>query len=498
MKKFILLIIALALIVPAHWAWSATPQKGGSLIISVGDEPPGLDPTASASAAIDRVVYSNIMEGLIKVDRNGQFVPGLATKWEVSADGKVYTFQLRKGVKFHNGEAFNAAVARWNIERAAAQDTKNAHPEFFRLIEKIETPDDYTLKLTLKDVDALFIVHMAEGDAVMLPMKGYENMAAEPVGTGPFKFSKWTRGDSVEMVRNEKYWNPKLPYLDKVTYRFIKDPSAQVAALKAGDIDIIGWLLAPELAPAIAKDKRFKVLAGASTSEVIMSTNNKAKPFDNKLVRQAVAYAIDRDTVSELVISGYGTKIGSHWPPVTPYYKDMTGRFPYNPEKAKKLLAEAGYPNGFEASIKLPVIYPYAGRAGEVIADMLGQVGIKLNIEIVEWGVWLDRVFKQKDFQLSMIGHAEAWDIGIYANPNYYFQYDSQEFRDAYAMALKAPNEAEKAKWFGRCQEIVAEDAVNGFLFLSPALSAMKTELMDWWENYPTIAMDCSEVWWKK
>ena len=498
MKKLVLVLFVLALIFPAGWAAADTPQKGGSLIIAVGDEPPGLDPTASASAAIDRVVYANIMEGLVKVDRNGQFVPGLAASWDVSSDGKVYTFHLRKGVSFHNGEPFNAQVAKWNIERATAEGTKNAHPEFFRVIGNIETPDNNTLKLTLKDVDALFIVHLAEGDGVMLPMKGYENMAAAPVGTGPFKFSKWTRGDSVEMVRNDKYWNPKLPYLDKVTYRFIKDPSAQVAALKAGDIDIIGWLLAPELAPAISKDKRFKVLAGASTSEVIMSTNNKAKPFDNKLVRQAVAYAIDRDAVSELVISGYGTKIGSHWPPVTPYYKDMTGRFPYDPAKAKKLLAQAGYPNGFEANIKLPVIYPYAQRAGEVIADMLGQVGIKLEIEVVEWGVWLDRVFKQKDFQLSMIGHAEAWDIGIYANPNYYFQYDSQEFRDAYAKALKAPNEAEKAKWFGRCQEIVAEDAVNGFLFLSPALSAMKAELMDWWENYPTIAMDSSEVWWKK
>ena len=498
MKKLVLLLFALALIYPAGWAAAAAPQKGGSLIIAVGDEPPGLDPTASASAAIDRVVYANIMEGLVKVDRNGQFVPGLAASWDVSSDGKVYTFHLRKGVSFHNGEPFNAQVAKWNIERATTEGTKNAHPEFFRVIANIETPDSNTLKLTLKDVDALFIVHLAEGDGVMLPMKGYENMAAAPVGTGPFKFSKWSRGDSVEMVRNDKYWNPRLPYLDKVTYRFIKDPSAQVAALKAGDIDIIGWLLAPELAPAISKDKRFKVLAGASTSEVIMSTNNKAKPFDNKLVRQAVAYAIDRDAVSELVISGYGTKIGSHWPPVTPYYKDMTGRFPYDPAKAKKLLAQAGYPNGFEANIKLPVIYPYAQRAGEVIADMLGQVGIKLEIEVVEWGVWLDRVFKQKDFQLSMIGHAEAWDIGIYANPNYYFQYDSQEFRDAYDKALKAPNEAEKAKWFGRCQEIVAEDAVNGFLFLSPALSAMKAELMDWWENYPTIAMDSSEVWWKK
>ncbi|MBE9542897.1 MAG: hypothetical protein IMF02_00270, partial [Proteobacteria bacterium] len=186
----------------------AAPLKGGSMIIAVGDEPPGLDPTASASAAIDRVVYANIMEGLIKVDRSGQFVPGLATNWNTSPDGKVYMFYLRKGVTFHNGEPFNAQVAKWNLERSAAEGTKNAHPEFFRVIEKIETPDDNTLKLTLKVVDALFIVHMAEGDAVMLPMKGFENTAAAPIGTGPFKFAKWNRGDSVEMVRNEKYWNP--------------------------------------------------------------------------------------------------------------------------------------------------------------------------------------------------------------------------------------------------------------------------------------------------
>ncbi|MEX1351697.1 MAG: ABC transporter substrate-binding protein [Desulfobacterales bacterium] len=498
MKKVVFILLALALIVPATWAMAESPQKGGSLTICVGDEPPGLDPTASASAAIDRVVYANIMEGLVKVDRKGQFVPGLATKWEVTPDGKIYTFHLRKGVSFHNGEPFNAQVAKWNLERSGAEGTQNAHPEFFRVIEKIETPDNNTLKLTLKDVDALFIVHMAEGDAVMLPTKGYENAAAAPIGTGPFKFAKWNRGDSVEMVRNENYWNDHLPYLNQVTYRFIKDPSAQVAALKAGDVDIIGWLFAPELAADIAKDKRFKVLAGASTSEVIMSTNNKVKPFDNKLVRQAMAHAIDRQTVIDLIMAGYGTVIGSHWPPVTPYYKNMTGRFTYDLEKAKDLMAQAGYPNGFEATIKLPAIYAYAQRAGEVIADMLGQIGIKLKIEVVEWGYWLDRVFKQKDFELTMIGHAEPWDIGIYANPDYYFQYDSQEFRDAYAKALKAPNEVEKAKWFGRCQELIAEDAVNGFLFLTPSLSAMKVELTGWWENYPTIAMDCTEVWWKK
>jgi len=498
MKRLVAIACVLVLVSAFPAPAAEPPKRGGSLIVCVGDEPPGLDPTASASAAIDRVVYSNLFEGLVKVDRHGKLVPGLAHGWEVSPDAKTYTFRLRQGVRFHNGEPFNAQVARWNLERGAAEGTKNAHPEFFRQIATIETPDDFTLRLTLKEVNALFLFQMAEGDSVMLPMKGWEDTASRPIGTGPFRFIEWRRGDSVVLERNPNYWNPALPYLDRLTYRFIKDPSAQVAALKAGDVDVLGWILAPEIARGIARDKRFKVLSGSSTSEVIMSTNNKAKPFDNKLVRQAMAHAIDRKTVNELVMLGYGTPIGSHWPPITPYYVDLTKKFPYDPKKAKELLAQAGYPNGFAARIQLPAIYPYAQKAGEVIADMLGRVGIRLKIEIVEWGFWLDRIFKQKDFELSMIGHAEAWDIGIYANPNYYFQYDSAEFRDAYQKALRAETEAEKARWFARCQEIVAEDAVNGFLFVSPSLSAMKAEVMNWWKDYPTIALDATEVWWNK
>jgi peptide/nickel transport system substrate-binding protein len=499
MKKMLFILLALAFFAAAQTVFAETPQRGGSLVVCQAAEPPtGLDPTSGTAAAIDRVVYSNIYEGLVKVNDMGEFIPGLAEKWEVSPDGKIYTFHLRKGVKFHNGEPFNAQVAKWNLERAIAEDTKNIHPEFFRVIDKIETPDDNTLVTHLKGVDALYIAHLAEGDAVMLPMKGYEDANSNPIGTGPFKFVKWVRGDRVEMERFPGYWNPQLPYLDKVTIKFIGDPSAQIAALKAGDIDVIGNLLAPEQVKDFENDKRFKVISGSTTGEVIMSTNNKAAPFDNKLVRQAVAYAIDRQAVIDLAMFGYGTPIGSHWPPTTPYYKDLTQKFAYNPEKAKALLAEAGYPNGFEATIKLPANYAYSKRSGEVIADMLSQVGIKLKIEIVDWGVWIDRIYKNKEYQLTVIGHVEPWDIGIYANPNYYFQYDSQELRDALDKALKAPNEAEKAKWFGRCQEIIAEDAVNGFLFVFPSMPAMKADVMGWWRNYPAIALDCTQVWWKK
>ena len=498
MKKLNCLILMLALLVPAAATLAETPVKGGALSVCQSAEPPGLDPTSDTAAAIDRIVWSNLFETLIKVDDQGRLLPGLAEQWEVSEDGKTYTFRLRKNVRFHNGEPFNAAVAKWNLERVMAADTKNIHPEYFRVIAAMATPDDNTLEVTLKDVDALFLIHMAEGDAAMLPMKGYEQAKSQPVGTGPFKFSKWVPGDRVELVRFDGYWNPELPYLDKVTFRFISDATAQVAALKAGDLDVIGWLTAPEMAQELDQDKRFKVLAGASTSDVILSTNNKAKPFDNPKVRQAMAHAIDRQMIIDLAMSGYGTPIGSHWSPAAPYYADLVDTYPYNPARAKQLLADAGYPNGIEAVLRVPGKYPYSVRAGEVLVDQFANVGIRLTMENIEWGQWIERIFKNKEYQLTIIGHAEAWDIGIYAKPSYYFQYDSEEFRQAYAQALKAPNEAEKTKWFGRCQEIIAQDAVNGFLFSSPSLPVMKAEVMGWWRNYPTVALDCTQVWLKK
>ena len=498
MKKLFMTLIVLILIFPGQWAVASEPQQGGSLVVCQPAEPPGLDPTANTAAAIDRVVWSNLYETLTKVNDQGQIIPGLAKSWKVSANGKIYTFNLHTGVKFHNGEPFNAKVAKWNLERAMADGTVNPHPEYFRIIESIEIPDQNTLQVQLKDVDALFLIHMAEGDASMLPIKGFEKAKSHPVGTGPFKFVKWVKGDRVELIRFKEYWNPNLPYLDKVTFRFIPDPIAQTAALRAGDIDVIGWIGSPETALELAKDKRYKVLAGASTSDVILSTNNKSKPFDDLKVRQAMAHAIDRRMILDLAMSGFGTPIGSHWSPAAPYYVNLVNTYPYDPQKSKALLAEAGYPNGFDAVLKVPGKYAYSVRAGEVIVDQFAKVGIRLKMENIEWGQWIDRIFKNKEYQLTIIGHAEAWDIGIYAKPTYYFQYDSEEFRQAYAKALKAPNEDEKAKWFGRCQEIIARDAVNGFLFSSPSLPVVRAGVMGWWRNYPTIALDVTHVWLKK
>jgi len=498
MKRVIWLVLALGLFFASSPALAETPVRGGSLIVCQNAEPPGLDPTINVAAAIDRVVWSNIIETLVGVDGEGKYGPCLAESWEISPDGKVYLFHLQKGVKYHNGEPFNAEVAKWNLDRARAEKTTNSNPTYFRGIETTEALDERTLKVTLKEPDALFIPHMAEGDASMLPMKAYQEVKAHPIGTGPFRFVKWVKGDRIEMERFKDYWNAELPYLDQVTFRFIPDASAQVAALKAGDIDVVLQVADAQSARQLVEDKRFKVHNGTTNTEVILATNNKAKPFDNLKVRQAVAHAIDRQMIIDLAMSGFGTPIGSFWPPATPYYVDLTGTYPYDPEKAKKLLAEAGFPNGFDAVLKVVPRYPYTVRCGQVIADLFGKVGIRLKLENIEWGQWLQRIYKNKEYQLTIIGHTEAYDISAFANPNYYFQYDSERFREAFAKALKAPNEAEKAKWFGECQRIIAQDAACGYLFSQASLPVMKSNVEGWWYNYLVPAAPCAKVWLKK
>ena len=304
--------------------------------------------------------------------------------------------------------------------------------------------------------------------------------------------------DHITLAKFDGYHRKGIPYLDKVTFKFIGDPSAQIANLKAGDVDAIAYDITPENAALLEKDPKFRVLNGYTTTKVILSTNNSRKPFDDVRVRRAMAHAIDRKALMKGAMSGYGFPIGSHMDPGNPYYVDLTSIYPYDPQKAKQLLAEAGYPNGFEAVIKLPERYAYAKRSGEIIADMLSQVGIRLKIELTEWGQWIDRVFKNADYDLTVIGHAEPFDINIYANPNYYFRYNSPKFQETLKKAEMEVDSKVRGELYVALQKIITEDAVNGYLFVLPSLPTMKKEVNNWWKDYPITAVDVTEVWIQK
>jgi len=475
------------------------PVYGGSLTIAQAVEPPGLDPTTATSAAIPRVVYSNVVEGLVKIDRSGKIITALARDYKISNDGKEYTFFLKKGVQFHDGKPFDVEDVKSTFGRLMdVQKTGTVHPEYYKEIDSVEAVDSHTVKIKLKNENSMFLFNLARPDSIIVSSQTVDKLKTAPVGTGPFKFNEWVRGSTITLSRFEGYHEKGVPYLDKVTFKFIGDPSAQIASLKAGDVDVIAYDVSPENALLLEKDPRFKVFNGYTTTEVILSTNNARKPFDDVRVRKAMAYAIDRKALIEGAMAGYGVAIGSHMDPGNPYYVDLTSVYPYNPQKARDLLKEAGYPNGFEAVIKLPERYAYAKRSGEIIADMFSQVGIRLKIELIEWGQWIDRVFKNADFDLTVIGHAEPFDINVYANPKYYFRYDSPKFQEAFKKAEMESDPKVRRDLYIACQRMIAEDAVNGFLFTLPSLPTMKREVMNWWKDYPMTACDVTEVWIQK
>jgi peptide/nickel transport system substrate-binding protein len=500
MKKILCLwsILLVTIFLPELTSAQQKPIYGGSLTIAQGVEPPGLDPTTATSAAIPRVVYSNVLEGLVKIDRNGKILPTLAKDYKISKDGKEYTFRLKKGVTFHDGKPFDAEDVKFTFERLMDPKTGTAHPEYYKDIDSVQVVDPSTLKIKLKNVNSMFLFNLARPDSIIVNKQAVDKLKSAPVGTGPFKFVEWIRGDHVTLTKFDGYHKKGIPYLDKVIFKFIGDPSAQIASLKAGDIDVIAIDVSAENALLLEKDPKFKVLNGFTTNEVILSTNNSRKPFTDVRVRRAMAHAIDRSALIKGAMSGYGVPIGSHMDPGNPYYIDLTSAYPYNPERAKQLLAEAGYPNGFEAVFKVPERYVYAKRSGEIIADMLAQVGIKLKIELTEWGQWIDRVFRNADYDLTVIGHAEPFDINIYANPKYYFRYDSPKFQETLKQAEMEPNEKKRKELYIQCQKIITEDAVNGFLYVLPSLPVMKREVMNWWKDYPMTASDASEVWIQK
>ncbi len=466
------------------------------ITIAMQLEPPHLDPTSAAAQAIDSVVYTNVFEGLTRFMGDGSIVPGLAESWEISDDGKVYTFKLHDGVTFHDGSAMDAEDVKFSLDRARAEDSANAQKALFDGIESVEVVDPLTVKVTLSEPNGNFLFNMAWGDAVIVASESIEDIKTNPVGTGAYKFGEWVQGDKIVLERNPDYWGEQ-PALEQATFKFISDPTAAFAAVMAEDVDVFSGFPAPENLPQFEADPRFQVLVGSTEGETILSTNNKQPPFDDVRVRQAIAHAIDRQAIIDGAMFGYGTPIGTHFAPHHPAYVDLTGNSAHDPEKAKALLAEAGFSDGFETTLHLPPP-SYARRGGEIIAAQLAEVGIKAEIINVEWAQWLESVFKGKDFGLTIVSHTEPMDIGIYARPDYYFQYDNPDFQQLMETLNSTTDPAERDKLLGDAQRIIAEDFVNGYLFQLAALSVAKAGVQGLWVNAPTAANDLTAITWSE
>ncbi|OWU80979.1 ABC transporter substrate-binding protein [Phaeobacter sp. 22II1-1F12B] len=471
-------------------------QAQTSATVAMQLEPPHLDPTSAAAGAIDSVTYSNIFEGLTRFASDGSIIAGLAESWEISEDGLTYTFKLRDGVTFHDGTTMDGEDVKFSLDRARAEDSVNAQKALFTAIDTVEVVDPLTVKVTLSEPNGLFLFNMAWGDAVIVAPESIDDIKSTPIGTGAFKFVSWSQGDSIQIEKYADYWGEPA-MLDSATFKFISDPTAAFAAMMAEDIDAFAGFPAPENLPQFEADARFQVLVGSTEGETILAMNNKRPPFDNVKVREAVVHAINRQSVIDGAMFGLGTPIGTHFAPHNPDYVDLTGVSEYDPAKAKALLEEAGMADGFETTLHLPPP-SYARRGGEIIAAQLAEVGITAEIINVEWAQWLETVFRGKDFGMTIISHTEPMDIGIYARPDYYFQYDNAAFQELMTKLNGTTDPDERSTMLKDAQEIIANDYVNGYLFQLAYPVIAKAGLKGLWKDAPTQAVDLTAVSWSE
>ncbi len=490
MKIWRTLLCAAAL---ALTSGAAAQAARNDLVIGMPLEPPHLDPTAGAAAAIREITYANIFEGLTRIGPNGEVLPDLAESWTLSDDGRVYTFKLHTGVKFHDGAAFSADDVKFSLDRAMAPDSQNAQKQLFAAIDTVEVVDPATVKVTLKHPQGSFLYNMGWGDAVIMSPKSAATNKEKPIGTGPFRFQDWVKGSSVTLVKSDSYWGEPA-HLDKAEFRFIPDAAAAVPAMLSGDVQAFPFF-PPDAVAQVKDDPNLKVVVGATEGETILAMNNKKPPLDQLKVRQAVSYALDRKAIIDGASAGLGVPIGSHMSPSNKDYVDLTGVYPHDPARAKELLKEAGLENGFKATLKLPPP-EYARLGGEIVASELRDVGIDLEIIPVEWAQWLDQVFTRKDYDFTIVSHTEPNDIDIYSREDYYFNHQNPEFNKVIGELNLTSDEARRKELLASAQKILADDAVVGFLFELPKVGVWDAKLEGMWRDQPIPANDLTKVKW--
>lgn len=472
---------------------SVAAMAENSLRIGMQQEPTVLDPTSDATAAIDVMLAQNVFESLTTVDESGAVQPQLAESWTISDDGLTYTFSLAQDVTFHDGTTFDAEDVVFSFDRARAEESVNPSAGIWKPIASVAAIDAATVEVVLSEPDAFFLFNLAQGDASIVAPESVETNVTNPIGTGAFQFDSWTRGDRLTLTAFPAHRDADAVALDRVEFRFIADPAAATAALLAEELDAFPGFPAPELIDQFDADPRFDVVLGSTEGEVILALNNGRAPFDQLEVRQAVSHAIDRDEIIEGAMYGRATPIGSFYPPHGPAYVDLTGAYPHDTAKAAGLFESAGLA-GAEVTLRLPP-FPYATRSGEIIQAQLGEAGITVAVENVEWGFWIDEVFRKRNYDMTIIAHTSPNDLGNFARgPEYFYGFQSDAY-DALWQEIRSEADPDaRNALLQDAQRYVTENAVHAFLFQLPRLGVYKAGISGFWTSSPVLFQPLADV----
>jgi peptide/nickel transport system substrate-binding protein len=494
LKRRTLLATGAAALTPLVMPAAFAQRKKDALVIGLTLEPTGLDPTAKAGAEIAEVVLYTVFETLTKISSDGSVTPLLAERWDISPDLKTCTFKLRQGVKFQNGEPFNAQSVKFSFDRAAAANSTNKDKRTFTNITT-QVVDEHTVVLINKEIEPDLLFLLGQASAILVEPKTVDTNATKPVGTGPYRLDSWAKGSGIVLAKWDGFRNASAVQIRKASFRFISEPAAQTTALLSGDVDLFPHASVSRSLPQFENDKRFQVVFNASRGKTILAINNKRKPLDDVRVRRAIAAAIDRKAVIEAAVDGRGIPIGSHYVPGAPGYVDTTGVNPFDIEKAKKLLAEAGVKTPLELDLVLPPP-PYARQGGELIAAQLAKIGIVAKIQNVEWAQWISGTYGNKNYDLSLILHVEPFDLVNYTKPEYYWGYQSARFNELFDKARNAARPADRLRYLGDAQRLLAEESANVFLFQPQFITVAARTLRGLWKDAPIFVNDIAALSW--
>jgi peptide/nickel transport system substrate-binding protein len=472
-------------------------EKTQDIRVRINDDPDFLDPhLATASISFQMIV--NMFEGLFSPETDGTLKPAIAEKYELSDDGLTYTFNIKDNVKFHNGDPVTVQDIKYTFDRLMGTNNNEPLSSNFTKVESIEIPDDSTVVMKLTEPNSNFLYSLTALQSAIIPESNEGKHNDHPIGTGPFKFVSYNPGADLVLAKNTEYWKEGLPYLDKVTFVFQSDDQGAFMALQGKELDLTS--VPAHRISEVEND--FNLNHQDNNSSLIIAFNNERKPFNDVKVRQAINYAMNKQDIIDSVYSGFATPLGSNMSPAMgDYYLDgLQNKYDRDIEKAKELLAEAGYPDGFKTKMSVSSHNTMYSDIAQVAAENLKEIGIEVEIEVIEWGIWLDRIYRGRDYEMTAIdltGRPSAYEIlNDYVSTNdseNFFKFSNAEFDKVMADVLKEPELGEQIKLYHRAQEILTEEAAAVYVADYQIIWALNKDL-EGQKTYPFWFHDMSEV----
>ena len=473
-----------------------TDQYGGSIVVGIQQDIDSLDPHKATAAGTKEIIF-NIFEGLVKPDENGNLINAVASDYTISEDGLVYTFKLREGVKFHNGNAVTAEDVKYSLERVSGLLDGTPLISTLSTITAVDIIDEQTVQVTVGSANTELIYSFV---AAIIPAGSGEEEGADPVGTGPFSFVSYEPLKGITLTKNPDYWQEGLPYLDSVEFKIMGDGDTTLMELQGGTIDFYAYLTDSQ---AQELQESHQVLSSPTNMVQALFLNNAVEPLNDVRVRQAICYALDKDMINDFVAGGNGTLISSAMlPTLKEYYVDLNDTYgsTANVEKAKELMADAGYADGFDMEIAIVSSYEFHMQTGEVIVEQLKEIGINATIKGMDNGTWLDEVYNGRNFAATITALTSDMTPGYLMNrfvtdsKKNFINFQSAEYDEIYGKAQAALDPAEKAGYYKELQKILCDEAGSAFIQTPANMTAISKRLAGY-KFYPVYVQDMSTVY---